>query len=457
MAVEALVISQFVAAGAMLLLAAWLLFLNFQSTVNRSFAVFLFFRAVVILANRMRAFAQVAEDAQGAVFWEAIREYYLLALAPALLYFWLSYSGNGRLSWRRWRAVVVVAAVLVEGMYAYDHCLNYCTNSGDLTHLGPLSFFGTPGYVLVVGLVGLAILVESMGPHPSPRAAAAFPVAIGLLSTAILEGSFAVGQLMQGPSQILRVYESVPWARAFYVPFALGMGAGFAGVVLAFARAKSNPQARSRSEFLAFVAVLAAVSGFFIGRQNASGDGWLPAVFLLGLWRILLPALVAYALVRHRLFDVDVQVRFAIRGSTLAGIFLAAFFVVNKVTENLVASRFENDQVGIYAGGVVAGLLLFAISPLQKVADRLSRAVVPSAGPVSGMAHSERIDLYRQQAALVWSDGTMGPKERTLLDALRTRLAIPLEDATRLESEAASRARILAKPRRREIASSIAK
>src|ERR1051326_7998624 len=49
---EVLLASQFVAAAAMLLLAAWLLWLNFRSTVNRSFAVFLVFRAMVIVANR---------------------------------------------------------------------------------------------------------------------------------------------------------------------------------------------------------------------------------------------------------------------------------------------------------------------------------------------------------------------------------------------------------------------
>src|ERR1051326_8444729 len=164
---EVLLASQFVAAGAMLLLAAWLLWLNFRSTVNRSFAVFLVFRAMVIVANRLKGLAESAGRAESAVFWGAIREYYLLALAPALLYFWVAYSRIP--AQRAWRVAIVAYAVVVEGAYMADHCLDLCARPDGLLQLGPLSVLGNPGFLLVAGGVGLWILRDALQLQQQPR------------------------------------------------------------------------------------------------------------------------------------------------------------------------------------------------------------------------------------------------------------------------------------------------
>jgi len=433
--VEALLVSQFVAAASMLLLAGWLLWLNFRSPVNRAFALFLFFRAAVTLANRMKGFAEDGGDASGQAFWLAIREYYSLALAPTLLYFWVVYANVRPQAF--WRPFVLVAGLLIEGAYMADHCLDNCRSASGLIHLGPLSWMATPGSILATALVGFLVLMDALR-KDGPRARAAHPVAMGLLLGALLEASFAGGQIQRLGAATFAQYEPSFWRAVYYVPIAVALGLVLAALALSVAVALRRPADWLRLQAFSILGVLVGASGWYVGWNIVLSTNWLPGIFLLGLWRILLPALVAYSLVRHRLFDVDVRMRFALKGTSLAGIFLAVFFVVNKVTENLVASRFGQGNAGIYAGGAVAGLLLFALSPLQRVVERFSQAVLPHSKPMGSMTDPERLALYRHQAVLVWSDGAMGRKERARLDRLRARLAIPADEAIRIEAEAAN-------------------
>lgn len=432
MAVEALVISQFVAAGAMLLLAGWLLWLNFRSPVNRSFALFLFFRAMVIVANRMRAIARADGNAELAVFWESIREYYLLALVPTLVYFWLTYSGR-RKPWLG--GMVLLGGIALELLYLQDHCLDYCAR-GAGGHVGPIAWLAPSGYVLAGGLVGLAILVDALRGGDTPRSLAAFPVAVGLLLNSLLEASLAAGFFVKvGPAVVFEFYDSFLWPRVLYATFFLGgIVLPAIGLILVGHAAMNDARLWAKVRFYATLAVLIGTSGFYVGFGVVTlGEEWLPGIFLQGLWRILLPTLVAYALVRHRLFGVEVRLKWTLVRATMAFTFLAVFFVGAQLAQNYLSTAY-----GWGLGGVAAGLLLFAISPIQRMAEHFTQTVMPHSKPVTAMTSPERLDLFRHQAVLVWADGSLGRKERALLDSLRNRLGIPLEDAVRIEAEAAT-------------------
>jgi hypothetical protein len=119
--------------------------------------------------------------------------------------------------------------------------------------------------------------------------------------------------------------------------------------------------------------------------------------------------------------------------SATAFTFLAVFFVGAQLAQNYLSTAY-----GWGLGGVAAGLLLFAVSPIQRMAEHFTQTVMPHGKPVGAMTHPERLDLFRHQAVLVWSDGFLGRKERAILDTLRERLAIPHEEAARIEAEAAA-------------------
>lgn len=431
-AVEAFLVSQFVAAAAMLLLAAWLLWLNVRSAVNRSFAAFLVFRACVIIANRLKGLAEDAGDAREAMLWEGIREYYFLALAPTLLYFWVAYAKPRRQA--LWKAIIVAGALLVEVLYLLDHSLNFRSTPSGLVHLGPLSPLGLPMSQVVMGLVGLWILREALQASQVPRGKAAFPVALGLLLGPVLDVSIVVGLVLRlGPDAPLAVYAPSPLVTVFHVIFFLALAPALIGLAWMARIAARDPAFRSKAQVLGALAVLLAASGLYVGWNVRAGANWLPGLFIIGLWRILLPALVAYSLVRHRLFGIEIRLQWTLVRATMAFFFLGVFFVAAQLAQNYLSEAY-----GWSLGGIAAGLLLFTVSPLQHAAERFAQTVMPHARPVAVMTRPERLDLFRHQAALVWSDGTMGRKERAILDGLRQRLGMSYEEAAHLEAEAAS-------------------
>jgi len=154
-------------------------------------------------------------------------------------------------------------------------------------------------------------------------------------------------------------------------------------------------------------------------------------VGLNGVMRLLTVAILAYAILRHQLLDVDVKVRWGIRQSTMAGAFIGVFFVVSEGAQTLLSGAY-----GPVFGIVATGALVFALAPLQRAAERVASAAVPGAKPVGTMSAGERAELYRAMARTAWEDGVLDRNERALLRELRQRLALSPEEADRIEAEA---------------------
>lgn len=145
---------------------------------------------------------------------------------------------------------------------------------------------------------------------------------------------------------------------------------------------------------------------------------------------ILYVVLLAYAVLRWELFDIDVKLKWSIRKGTLAGIFVAMFFIVNQLVE-----VFAGQAFGAVAGAIAAGLLLFALRPLERLSHRVADAAMPGVHATPEYAAFRKLEVY--QAALEAAlDGGISPKERRTLDALRTKLGIAASDAALVERDA---------------------
>lgn len=428
MAWEALTVTHFVAAGAMFLLAGWLLQLNFESRIHRGFALFLFLRGVVTTANRL---AVLRPDES--VFWNDIAGYFFLGATFALGYFLVVYSSRSRGPRDRFMvAAIALGAVVAEAFYAADHCRLRCTAPDGRSELGPLAVLAF-GLTALYAVAGVVLARESLrAPQPARRNAAFF-VATAFILQAILESAIIPGLVLALGVEFL----VSGWVIGLWYVLAYSLRAG--AIVLAAyglwlltgrqARAV-DPQRGWRA--LRWIALAAAGSGLYqaivpLRWPYLSGT----ATLLTGTWLIVLPALVTLALVRHHLFDAEEQVRWTISRSTIALGFLGAFFVGAEVMQNYLSEAY-----GWIGGGITAGLLLFALHPLQRMGERLADGVAPRSKPVSALSHEERLDLYRSQATLAWSDGSLGRKERFLLDSLRERLDLTHEEGSRLEREA---------------------
>ncbi|MBW3581782.1 MAG: hypothetical protein KY455_01670, partial [Euryarchaeota archaeon] len=123
-------------------------------------------------------------------------------------------------------------------------------------------------------------------------------------------------------------------------------------------------------------------------------------------------------------------VKWMIDRGTLAAVFIAVFFVVTVVAENYLTDRY-----GWAFGGIGAGLLLFALAPLQRLADRVADAAMPGVKPVGQMTVDERLALYAAQLRAAYHDGHVDAGERRMLESLRQNLSIDAETAMRAEAE----------------------
>ncbi|MEA3137315.1 MAG: hypothetical protein QOJ26_1800 [Thermoplasmata archaeon] len=112
--------------------------------------------------------------------------------------------------------------------------------------------------------------------------------------------------------------------------------------------------------------------------------------------------------------------------TALASVALAGLFITAQVLQNVLGAR-----LGLLWGGVVAGAVVFAASPLQKAAERL----VERRDSPTGVAAAVR---YRRQVELAWADGRIGTKERLMLAEARESLGLDPAVAHAIEDEFAA-------------------
>lgn len=436
MEAEVYVATQFVAAAVNFVLGIMLLVIRFQSRINRAFAVVMLFTGVSILALALSHLATASGNDVWHEKWLTYRTHILLGLGPALAYFYVAYRNRGHARGGRWTTASLVAfALLIQWIYLGDRCAVECVvgNTREMGILGLIAFT-TP---LVTGLVALALVAGSTRRPAAPAESATLIVGTALALWAVLDAGLASLQVlkMQAAGDFVRIYGTTEWGMPAMILKALGVVPALVALGMVMTACARVPAVSHRSRNAAIATGLAVLTvlltAFVLPEENPQP---LHATFLYGLWRLAVPVAVVYALVRHRLFDIDVQLKRGIVQSTIVLTFLALFFSVSKIAENYFS---ENES--LLVGGVTAGLALLALSPLEKLGRRVADMLMPHAAPVAKMPEPQRIELFREQTRLIWSDGMMGRKERLVLDQLRDRLGIPHETANRIEHEEASR------------------
>jgi hypothetical protein len=148
---------------------------------------------------------------------------------------------------------------------------------------------------------------------------------------------------------------------------------------------------------------------------------------------MVLVALLAYGILRAQIFGVDLKIKWTLKQSTLAAIFIGLFFMVSESV-----AEFFSERTGTYVGIVAAGALLFALAPLQHLAQRVADKAMPGVKGAGEMTSAERIAVYEDAARGAWADGALSADERAMLDRLAGRLGVAAEDARRIESVAAT-------------------
>jgi hypothetical protein len=82
--------------------------------------------------------------------------------------------------------------------------------------------------------------------------------------------------------------------------------------------------------------------------------------------------IIVYGVLRFNVVGLDLKLKWGVRQSTIAAAFVAGFFVASELTK-----VFLSDTLGTYAGVAVLGILVFALAPLRRFADAVTRRLFP--------------------------------------------------------------------------------
>ncbi|HVL49465.1 MAG TPA: hypothetical protein VM889_12975 [Candidatus Thermoplasmatota archaeon] len=149
-----------------------------------------------------------------------------------------------------------------------------------------------------------------------------------------------------------------------------------------------------------------------------------------GLALLLSVGLLARALLRDQLFDFDLKLKWTLKQSTTAAIFVGVFFVVSETAQEIF-----QESVGPYLGIAAAGLLVFAMAPLQRFTERLADRAMPSVQPTPAYIAYKKLEVYRAAAESAMETGGVDARERAALERLRDKLGIAPQDAAAVDAE----------------------
>ncbi len=421
------------------LLSILLLWLDINKRANRAFAALLALKGLSILLVQV----PILFGASLTLFTFRVLPYVFIPIIPVALYFASVFPRQrGPLGRPGGGWITLILVIVLEGAYFARHSLFWIVQAGTPTHpalgagagyaitsMGPLSLL-LWGSFAAFGFLALLFLRDYTRAAEGAQRFSHFLVGAGFALNALFDGSRQIA----GFTSILADLDSYPlapwgWGAAFLPSLAL-IPATAALVLVAVHRIGTVQERRIETRFFiaSALAVLTGLAPFFLPAEKGFFNGPV-LIVLLTLWRLALPVLVSYALLRYALFDIDVRIQRTIRRGTVAAMFGAVYFIISEGVESLVS-----NASGPWFGLGAAALLTIAIKPVQAAASKVATRAMPDAVPARAMT-GDRIALYTQHCAMVLEDGEMTNKERSLLDALAATWGLTKEQTKAVESQ----------------------
>lgn len=410
---------------AMLALALWLVALNPRHRAYQAFSALLFVRALSNINGNEWIHDRGAADAL--FILEGATE---IALPFLAVVFGLVYPWRRRLliPWLWW-AVLIGGMMAAEAAFFAQPDLLYRLQAQpeggfEAREFGPL---WTLAYLQGVMYAGLTLLFVRDG----------LRVPAGPLRSGLLWNAAGWGALSAFGAPAFLV-----WLIRDQVPLEFGgpiiwymLLAGFIPLVAIvwLARAGLRQPAEfigpARGFFTVIALAYATGAAVWFWNPNLVGPLDLSNLFV-GLWRLAIPILVTYALLRHRLFDIDLKVKWTVKQGTVAGAFVAVFFVVSEGVKGF----FETSLGPIFGLGA-AGILIFAIQPLQRAAERVSNRVMPDVQNTEGWRAGKKLDLFRTAVTMALQDRVLTSTEEQHLADLADQLGLSHAEALRIRRQ----------------------
>lgn len=303
------------------------------------------------------------------------------------------------------------------------------TGSEFLLYNGYAYFLGT-GYALIVVyplFLGAALhspLVRPLRPRPVVLAGIAAAALLTLLPALRPEWFFDVADAS---------WNTRPIAGA---AFEYGTSAAFAFALLVALDAwrRAPPGSRERSDAGRYAILFGIYDAMWVLDVSflKGADARAFETYLFLPYYYLFLVLLVHTIARHQLLGLDLRIKWTLRRGTLIGIFLGVFFIVVAVAEQYL------QRYGAILGGVAVGLMLLALRPIERMADRFAEAAMPGVQPTPAYLAHKRIEVYKVAVESALETGGIDARERVKLEKLRDKLGLSPGDVAAVEADATS-------------------
>jgi hypothetical protein len=154
-------------------------------------------------------------------------------------------------------------------------------------------------------------------------------------------------------------------------------------------------------------------------------------VWSFSIAEVLFVLLMAYGILRTQLFDIDLRLVAGLRRGAVAALVLFVFFMSAELAE-----RFVSEEFGYVIGAFAAAVLLLVHKPVERLAERLSRAMLPGVEASPEYVAFRKLQVYLEAVEAAYEDGQISKEDRAILKRLQTTLGVTATDAERLEDDA---------------------
>lgn len=128
--------------------------------------------------------------------------------------------------------------------------------------------------------------------------------------------------------------------------------------------------------------------------------------------------MLAYGILRHQLFDIDLRIKRGLGRSVVVAAVAAAFFVASETAESLVPV--DGRLLGLAAAAVVA----LAAVPLHRLATRALDRLLPAVTDSKEYRARRKRDVYAAALEELSRDGRLSPADHAQLAALQSKLGL---------------------------------
>lgn len=417
------------------LLGIGLFLLDVSNRAQRLFALILGLRGVTFFAAPLRF---EAETVHSSVLWANLAPYAIVPLAPLVVYFLSLYPRPRGLARTRWGpALLLLTSLAFLLWYLLDHesyAATTSTSPANYTQYGPL-FLLTGLRLPLLAAAGFVLAFEYRKHPKGSLGFSLFLLVAGFTLNGLFDGTAAILDLDAALSNPQTAWFPWTWTRWWLPGLALPISLATCGLLIPVVlRARRDPELQEVTRFFFAAVPLAILTPFVRVLPYAGAEDH--ATFVLGVWRLLIPFLLAYALMRYQLFGIDLRVKAGVKRAILVALFVGVFFLISEAAEALVLQMgggLVSDDLGVVFGIASAAGLAVLGKPIQRLADRAANGVMPDTQPIEKLGSQARFRLYRDQFLLVQQDGRVSGKERRMLTRLAAVLAITEDEAMDLE------------------------